>query len=75
MSDLNKNAPGKDVCDKFYNVGYDNLEGLIDVGLKENFTSADKVFTAASQFSHKGAAHFSSFLEFHIHQKSLLIFA
>ena len=22
--DLNKNAPGKDVCDKFYNVGYEN---------------------------------------------------
>lgn len=59
--DLNKNAPGKDICDKFYNIGYDNLEGLIDVGLKENFTSDDKVFSAASQFSHKGAAHFSSF--------------
>tara|TARA_Y200000002_G_scaffold381917_1_gene397289 strand:+ start:331 stop:1230 length:900 start_codon:yes stop_codon:yes gene_type:complete len=61
--DLNNNAPGKVYCDKFYNVGYDNLEGLIEVGKKEKFNKYDKVFTAASQFAQKGAAHFSSYFK------------
>ncbi len=59
--DLNKDAPGRDYCDKFYNVGYDNLKGLIEVGKKENFNNQDKVFTAASQFAQKGASHFSNY--------------
>ena len=59
--DLNKNSPGKAFCEKFYNVGYDNLKGLIKVGLNEKFSNNDMVFTAASQFAHKGAAHFSEY--------------
>tara|TARA_B100001057_G_scaffold495830_2_gene595734 strand:- start:850 stop:1749 length:900 start_codon:yes stop_codon:yes gene_type:complete len=59
--DLNLNAPGKTYCDKFYNIGYDNLNGLLQVGKKENFNSGDMVFTAASQFAKKGAAHFSAY--------------
>lgn len=57
--DLNKNAPGKFFCDKFYNVGYDNLSALIEIGKKEKFRKIDYVFTAASQFAQKGAAHFA----------------
>ena len=57
--DLNSDSPGVDLCDRFYNVGYDDLSGLIDIGEKEKFTKEDRVFTAAAQFAHKGAAHFA----------------
>ena len=58
--DLNQNAPGRHLCDKFYSVGYDDLAGLIEVGVREKFTKDDMVFTAAAQFAQKGAAHFAS---------------
>ncbi|MDG1891999.1 MAG: hypothetical protein P8L18_11880 [Verrucomicrobiota bacterium] len=57
--DKNNQAPGKDLCHAFYNVGYDDYSGLLEVGKLENFTSSDKVFTAAAQFAHQGAARFS----------------
>ena len=59
--DINKDAPGAILCDKFYNVGYDNLTGLIELGVKEKFSKNDFVFTAASQFAQKGAAHFCTY--------------
>jgi len=59
--DLNVEPPGKVLCDKFYNIGYDNLNGLIGLGEKEGFTQNDKIFTAAAQFAHKGAAHFAKY--------------
>ena len=58
--DLDKKAPGKFLCDKFYNVGYDDLKGLVKIGKIEKFTKHDMVFTAAAQFAQKGAAHFSA---------------
>ena len=58
-SDLNNEAPGKIFCDSFHNIGYDDFQGLIKLGIKEVFTENDKVFTAAAQFAQKGAAHFS----------------
>ena len=57
--DLNQNSPGRALCNKFYNVGYDNLDALIEVGKKEGFTQNDMVFTAGAQFAQKGAAHFA----------------
>lgn len=57
--DLNQNAPGRPLCDKFHSIGYDDLTGLVEVGIKEEFTKNDMVFTAAAQFAQKGAAHFS----------------
>jgi hypothetical protein len=63
-ADLNPDSPGAELCDRFYNVGYDDLSGLIDIGKKEEFTKLDRVFTAAAQFAHKGAAHFAN--HFHI---------
>ena len=59
-TDLNSNAPGKKLCNKFYQVGYDNYDGLINVGMKEKFNSDDSIFTASAQFAHKGAAHFAN---------------
>lgn len=57
--DLNPVSPGIELCDNFYNLGYDDLSGLIDIGKKEKFTKNDRIFTAAAQFAHKGAAHFA----------------
>ena len=57
--DLNSATTGKKLCDSFYNVGYDDLDQLIDIGEKEGFTKEDKVFTASAQFAHKGAAYFA----------------
>jgi hypothetical protein len=59
VADLNPDSPGKVLCDSFYNVGYDDLNNLIDIGKKEGFTQNDKVFSAAAQFAQKGAAHFA----------------
>jgi len=60
-TDLNNNAPGRFLCDEFYEIRYDDLNGLINIGINENFNKFDKVFTAASQFAQKGASHFSKF--------------
>ena len=60
--DGNKNSPGLNLCDSFYNLRYDNYDDLIEVGKKENFTSHDKVFTASAQFAHRGASIFANFL-------------
>ena len=59
-TDMNPHAPGKELCDKFYQVGYDDYRELIAVGIREKFNSDDKVFTASAQFAHKGAAHFAN---------------
>ncbi len=58
-TDMNPNAPGKELCNEFYHVAYDDLDGLIEIGINEKFKSDDKVFTASAQFAHKGAAHFA----------------
>jgi len=58
-TDLNLYAPGKNVCDKFYNCGYDSINELIAIGRKEGFTKTDKVFTASAQFAHLGASLFA----------------
>jgi hypothetical protein len=59
--DLNENAPGKSYCNDFFNIGYDNLEELVEIGIKKKFTNKDLVFTAAAQFAHKGASHFAKY--------------
>ena len=33
--DINPSAPGKKLCHKFYNSGYDDLPALIEIGKKE----------------------------------------
>ena len=59
-TDINVNAIGKVLCDKFYTVGYNDFSELIEIGRKEGFTSNDKVFTAGAQFAQLGAAHFAN---------------
>ena len=61
--DLNSNAPGKSYCHSFYNIGYDDNDGLLELGKKENFKSSDKVFTASAQFAYKGGAFFCLLLQ------------
>lgn len=58
-ADMNNNAPGKEYCDKFYDIGYDEYDKLVDIGIKECFNSTDKVFTAAAQFALIGASIFA----------------
>jgi|LWDU01.1.fsa_nt_gi hypothetical protein len=70
--DLNQNSPGRALCNKFYNVGYDDLDGLIEVGKKEGFTQNDMVFTAAAQFAQKGAAYFAKYFNIsYVSEKSI----
>ena len=62
-SDMNDCAPGKEYCDIFYNVGYDEYDKLIEIGLKEKFNRFDRVFTAASQFALLGCSIFATKFE------------
>jgi hypothetical protein len=59
--DKNLEAPGKGLCEKFYSIGYDEFDKLIELGLKEKFDNNDLIFTASSQFAHLGAAHFAEY--------------
>jgi hypothetical protein len=58
-TDFNRNPPGREFCDAFFNLGYDEYEALIEAGESETFTSNDLVFTASAQFAHRGAAIFA----------------
>ena len=58
--DQNNNAPGKNLCNVFYNFGYDDVEELIAMGISENFSESDYIFTAAAQFANLGAAAFAN---------------
>ena len=58
-TDLNPNAPGVSLCDRFYNVGYEDYAGLVELGRKEKFGPTDKIFTAGSQFAYLGASFFA----------------
>jgi hypothetical protein len=58
-TDINKNAPGIKLLNKYYQVSYEDHKELIKIGHKEKFTSKDKVFTAASQFAYLGASKFA----------------
>jgi hypothetical protein len=58
-TDMNQDAPGKELCNTFYNIGYTDAKALIEAGQKENFSDRDRIFTAASQFAHAGASRFA----------------
>ena len=72
--DGNKNSPGLNLCDSFYNLRYDNYDDLIEVGKKEKFTSDDKVFTASAQFAHRGASIFANFFKINYPKLELIDF-
>lgn len=52
LIDKNKNAPGKKYAKEFFNIGYDNIEGIIKLSKNINLIKSDRIFTAASQFAH-----------------------
>ncbi|TFB09342.1 hypothetical protein E3V08_00430 [Candidatus Atribacteria bacterium MT.SAG.1] len=58
-TDINQNAPGIKYLDKYYSVGYESVDKLIELGNRERFSSCDKVFTASSQFAYIGASIFA----------------
>lgn len=57
--DINEEAPGKNLCDTFYNYSYEDIDSLLILGEKENFKTTDKVFTASAQFANKSNAVFA----------------
>lgn len=60
-TDTNINAPGIKYLDRYYSVGYENVDKLIELGKKEKFLSCDKIFTASSQFAYIGASSFAKY--------------
>lgn len=56
-TDINPDAPGAKLADRFYNVGYTDVSGLRQVAEKEGWCSKDRVFTAAAHFAYEGASH------------------
>lgn len=58
-TDRNSFAPGRNMCDLFFPVGYDQVDSLLEIGEQLCFGSKDKVFTASSQFAHLSAAKFA----------------
>lgn len=58
--DKNSEAPGRSLCDEFHICGYDDIEQLIQIGIKHNFNSQDNLFTASAQFANLGASYFAS---------------
>lgn len=58
-TDINYNAPGKNLCNHFYQVSYTDHRLLLEIGYKHDFTKEDKVFTASSQFAHLSASIFA----------------
>jgi len=59
-TDLNIDAPGIKLVDKFYQYGYTDYDKLVDIGKTEKFTSSDRVFSASAQFAHLGASYFAN---------------
>jgi len=51
-TDLNENAVGKKICDKFVCCGYTKSNRLIEICKEEGFTKQDKLFSASSQTSY-----------------------
>lgn len=58
-TDINQNAPGIKYLDEYYQIGYEDVDKLVDMGKKEQFSSSDKIFTASSQFAYIGASGFA----------------
>lgn len=61
-TDLNENAPGKEFCDSFHIVGYDQVDEVLEIVKKHHFSSSDLIFSAAAQFSHLTAAIIAEYI-------------
>ncbi len=56
-TDRNAEAPGAQLANRFYCVGYTDVAELLKVAESEGFTEHDRVFTSAAHFAYEGAAH------------------
>ena len=61
-TDMNAKAPGAPLTDRFYKVGYTNLDGLKEVARSEQLSSNDLIFTAAAHFAYEGASKLAASL-------------
>jgi len=61
-TDMNPNAPGAKLADRFYNVGYTDIDGLKHVAEIEGWSGEDRIFTAAAHFAYEGAAKLAAAL-------------
>jgi hypothetical protein len=61
-TDMNPNAPGSELADRFYNVSYTDIDGLKHVAEIEGWDSEDRIFTAAAHFAYEGASNLAAAL-------------
>ncbi len=69
-ADINPSAPGVKFCNKYFQIGYDEPNSLIKAGNASGFSSKDKIFTAAAQFAHLGAALFAKHFDINYPSRS-----
>lgn len=62
-TDMNSDAPGATLADRFFNVSYTDVEGLIRAAEAGGCGQGDRIFTAAAHFAYEGAAHVASSLQ------------
>jgi len=55
-TDMNANAPGASLVDRFYCVSYTDVDGLMRVAEAERWDKKDRLFTAAAHFAYEGAS-------------------
>ena len=61
-TDMNANAPGTKLTDRFYNVSYTDFDGLKQVAEIEDWSGEDRIFTAAAHFAYECAAKLAAAL-------------
>lgn len=59
LTDINENAPGKELCNEFHCISYEQNTELLNLALSLKLNPNDRVFTAASQFAHEACAKIS----------------
>lgn len=52
-TDIRESAPGKQYCDKFYNISYYDYKKFYTILKKEKFSNNDIIFTAASHHAYE----------------------
>lgn len=56
LTDVNENAPARELCDVFGCIGYEDVERLISFAKEAGMTRHDYIFTASAQFAQIGAS-------------------
>src|SRR3989338_1376165 len=61
-TDMNANAPGAKLADRFYNISYTDIDGLKHAAEIEDWSGEDRIFTAAAHFAYEGASKLAAAL-------------